>query len=144
MSHRLTIDHMRDIAEKRKGKCLSKTYVNNKKKLFWECSKGHRWEATPESVKRGTWCRTCWLKRLKKINGSKRLTIEDMHQLAKNRRGKCLSNKYINSRAHLIWECSNGHQWKARPDNIKRGHWCPRCRKRNKVNELPANPPRLL
>lgn len=132
MSLKITIDHMRDIAEQRKGKCLSKIYVNCKTKLLWECSKGHRWDATPDSVKGGSWCRTCWLKRLKKINESKKLTIEDMHRLTKENGGKCLSTKYVHSKTHLLWECSQGHQWKATPNNVKNGSWCPKCRKRKK------------
>ena len=30
----------------------------------------------------------------------KRLTIEEMHTLAANRGGKCLSDKYVNTRTH--------------------------------------------
>ncbi|MBP1942252.1 hypothetical protein [Cytobacillus luteolus] len=34
------------IAKKRRGRCLSKEYVNNRTFLLWECSSGETWIAT--------------------------------------------------------------------------------------------------
>ena len=61
-----------------------------------------------------------------------KLTIEEMHRIAKERGGKCLSKKYVNSSTHLIWQCAEGHSWPASYDTIKgtknrRGNWCPDC-----------------
>ncbi|MCP4898302.1 MAG: hypothetical protein GY906_15115, partial [bacterium] len=39
--------------------------------------------------------------------------------------GKCLSDTYINTHTKLLWECKQGHQWEAKPSNIKSGRWCP-------------------
>lgn len=50
-----------------------------------------------------------------------------MHLLAQKRGGACLSNAYVNDRTHLTWQCSEGHQWTARPTNIQIGRWCPVC-----------------
>jgi hypothetical protein len=50
-----------------------------------------------------------------------------MNALAKEKEGECLSKKYINSKTNLLWKCSKGHVWKARPCNIKTGTWCPIC-----------------
>ena len=62
-SKQLTIEEMRTIAKSHGGKCLSNKYVNAFTKLEWECSKGHRWMATPNHIKnRGTWCPQCWKK----------------------------------------------------------------------------------
>lgn len=58
---------------------------------------------------------------------AKRLTIEEMQSLASRRGGKCLSKSYLTARKLLEWQCSQGHKWKATPDNIKRGRWCPVC-----------------
>lgn len=56
----LSIEAMRDLAEKRGGKCKSEVYVNSKTHLLWECGYGHEWEATPNNVKtRGSWCPHC-------------------------------------------------------------------------------------
>ena len=56
---RSTIERMRKIAEERGGKCLSDVYVNNDTKIKWQCTKGHIWNATPASVKQGSWCPKC-------------------------------------------------------------------------------------
>ena len=56
---RCGIDAMKSLAKARGGKCLSEKYINTDKKLRWMCSKGHIWEATPDAVKRGTWCPIC-------------------------------------------------------------------------------------
>lgn len=54
-----TIEEMRNIANSRQGKCLSTTYTNARTNILWKCSDGHTWAATPDNVKRGTWCPYC-------------------------------------------------------------------------------------
>jgi len=116
---KLTIKRMQEYAKENGGKCLSNKYVNAHTKLLWECSEGHRWEATPNSIKKGTWCCRC--------AGLEKFTIEEMQKAAEKRGGKCLSKKYLNVRAKLLWECSERHQWKATWDKISQGQWCPEC-----------------
>jgi urease gamma subunit len=116
-SNKLTIEEMQLIAQNRKGKCLSKKYIDNRTKLEWQCKQGHIWEATPNHVKNGTWCPVCI---------GKNQDIRDMHKLAERRGGKCLSSKYTNNRTKLTWQCGKGHTWEATPHNI-RNHWCPEC-----------------
>lgn len=53
-----------------------------------------------------------------------------MQELAKSRGGKCLSDKYINNRTKLRWQCNEGHIWKSTPNSIKNGSWCPICSRR--------------
>lgn len=53
----------------------------------------------------------------------------ELNDIAKKRGGKCLSMCYINSKTPLDFECRNGHVWHATASNIKRGTWCPKCRK---------------
>ncbi len=60
---KLTIEEMRSIAEERGGKCLSDTYAGAMTKLTWECAEGHQWEAKPNNIKSGSWCRKCSHKR---------------------------------------------------------------------------------
>nr|MBT6353493.1 hypothetical protein [Pelagibacteraceae bacterium] len=57
----------------------------------------------------------------------KKLRIEDMHNIAAERNGKCLSTDYINNSIKIKWECAEGHTWEAIPDSVKRGSWCPIC-----------------
>jgi Zn finger protein HypA/HybF involved in hydrogenase expression len=56
---RHTIADMRKLAKERGGKCLSKTYENWRTNLIWQCAEGHVWEAAPNNVRRGSWCRDC-------------------------------------------------------------------------------------
>ena len=58
------------------------------------------------------------------------LTIEDMHQAAEFRGGKCLSSSMTEGdmATPLEWECQFGHRFKASPALILQGgHWCPEC-----------------
>lgn len=50
---------MKALAEERGGKCLSEEYVSQTRKLKWQCSDGHTWEAVPNSIKQGSWCPYC-------------------------------------------------------------------------------------
>ncbi|MBU4445862.1 hypothetical protein KJ656_12420 [bacterium] len=121
MTHRTkyTIEDMQKIAKERGGKCLSKKYINTHTKLKWQCEKNHVWENTPSNIKKGQWCREC--------AGLKKLSIEEMQEIARERGGKCLSKKYINANKNLKWQCSEGHIWENKPANIKRGQWCREC-----------------
>ncbi len=122
-----TIEDMQKIAEARNGKCLSVYYVNQTTKLQWQCEKGHVWNTTPGNVKEGCWCPYC--------AGSAKLTIEDMHALAQERNGKCLSNEYVNSLTKLQWQCEKGHIWNTTPGIVKEGCWCPVCAGKKKHND---------
>ena len=116
------IEDFQKIAEDRGGKCLSPKYVNTRTKLEWECKNGHKWKATPKSIKNGTWCPKCAIVNLKS-------TIKKMQQFAIRKGGKCLSEEYVNAKTKLEWECKKGHRWFATPDNVtrERGTWCPKC-----------------
>lgn len=119
-----SIVDMQKIAESRSGKCLSTEYINSDTKLLWQCQVGHEWSATPDNIKSGKWCRIC---RVKESANRRKATIEDMQKIALSRKGKCLSTEYINSQTPLLWECQNGHQWEAQPNNVKLGTWCRKC-----------------
>ncbi len=114
-----TLEEMRALAVSRGGKCISSTYLNRKTKLRWECTLGHQWDALPGQIIKGSWCPQC--------SGNRRGELAEMQAIAQSREGKCLSGKYINAITKLRWECKRGHQWEARPSDIKKGNWCPEC-----------------
>ena len=108
------------IAKDRGGKLLSKEYINISTHMTWQCSKGHTWQAKPGNVQNDhNWCPYC--------AGSKKHTIEDMRKLAKKRGGKCLSSSYVNNKTKLKWQCSKGHVWMAKSNDITTGYWCRQC-----------------
>ncbi len=130
---RRTIEEMRDIARNRGGRCISTTYLNCQSKLLWQCRAGHKWQATPNNIKNGRWCPTCGHKG---SGGSLRGSIKQMTRLARKNKGKCLSQKYVNSITKLRWQCKEGHTWSSRPSNISNGRWCPTCAIRMRANLL--------
>ena len=69
----------------------------------------------------------------------KKLPLEDTKQLAERHGGKCLSDKYVNSKSYLEWECKKGHRWKARADRVKGGTWCRICeinKRKDNIEEM--------
>jgi len=114
-----TIDHMRKLALDKGGNCLSEVYSNAHSKLLWECTYGHTWEASYNQISKGSWCPKC--------AGKVQITIDMMKSIAEQNGGKCISEKYIDIKTKLQWQCSEGHLWWTTPALIKRGSWCPIC-----------------
>ncbi len=124
-NRKLTLQDAHRAAEKRGGKCLSASYASSNSKLRWKCSQGHIWDTTFNEIRSGSWCNLCGYQRAgKKL----RATLESVQAAAAMRGGKCLSTEYINGKTKLEFECSESHMWMARPDNIKSGKWCPKCK----------------
>jgi len=117
---KLTIEEMQELALQKGGECLSESYIGSKVKLKWQCKEGHVWESLPTTVKKGCWCRFCAIQKRK-------LNIEEMMATAEARGGQCLSEIYVDTYTKLKWQCSQGHVWKAKPNHIRNGKWCPYC-----------------
>jgi hypothetical protein len=63
-------------------------------------------------------------------------SIQDMQELADKKNGQCLSQEYLGLTIHLLWQCQDGHQWEAVPNNILyNNRWCPKCAKRKHFTE---------
>lgn len=125
-----SIELFKELAHERNGECMSANYVNMHSKLKWLCERGHEWKATPNSIKRGSWCPYC--------SGNVKLFLADMKALAMQRGGECLSEDYINNRTKLRWKCKDGHEWEATSAHVRNGTWCPLCarsRKKYLLNE---------
>lgn len=108
-----------NFASKKDGKCLSE-YINISKKMVWQCSKYHEWEACWDNIKNGHWCPECYYMSMKN-------TQHDADQLAINRGGQCLS-EYTYANDIMLWKCSKNHTWETSYSCIKKGSWCPKCR----------------
>lgn len=71
---------------------------------------------------------------------SKSLKTKEDHYLelvaiATENGGKCLDSVYVASNVKMNFKCIDNHEWSARPNDIKRGTWCPFCRS-NKTENL--------
>src|SRR5207302_6882316 len=99
-------------------------YIDAGTKLSWRCKYGHEWQASPASVRHGSWCAICGDKRA----GRKRAhTIEKMKGMAASKGGICLSQTYTNVKSRLRWRCAAKHEWETQASVILAGHWCPKC-----------------
>lgn len=108
------------IAARRRGACLSESHKNSLTALEWQCANGHRWRAIPNSIRQGHWCKQC-------ADAKRRKTLEEIQELAAKREGKLLSATYVNSQSSVLWQCAIGHRWKAIPNSVSQGSWCPQC-----------------
>ena len=48
--------------------------------------------------------------------------LENLHRVAAQRGGKCLSTDYTDSKTPLEWECAEGHRWKSTATTILKGN----------------------
>jgi len=114
------LEKCQQFAQSKNGQLLSNCYPGSRVKLMWKCQHGHTWKASWNSVKFGSWCSKCDTNRRKH-------TIQQMQAIATSRGGQCLSAEYLNKRTKLLWACSMEHIWTARPQDVMKGSWCPRC-----------------
>jgi hypothetical protein len=113
-----SIENLRRIARERGGECLSDDCRGARRRARFRCAKGHEWETTAAMVAyQGAWCIRC----------ARMSTLDEMHALAKKRRGRCLAKTYEGSRVKLEWLCAAGHRFLSAPNTVKGGSWCPRC-----------------
>ena len=116
------------MEKERGGVCHSKFYKNVTSKLVWECEKNHLWETSAEVIRKGSWCPVCSRERRSKYS------IDDMIKLASKYNGLCLSEKYINNKTKLKWQCSKGHTFERSPKSVIKGVWCTICPRKEKPN----------
>lgn len=126
------LDKAKQHALSKKGKCLSKKFINTNEKLKWQCEKGHQWEAKYSNVVGilDRWCSKC----------AGQLSPEEMLEKAKSyaisRGGVCLSTKYI-TKGKLLWKCKekNHKSWLSNINIISSGTWCHSCANSNYYRE---------
>jgi hypothetical protein len=88
-------------------------------KTAWECEQGHRWEATYAAIQQGNGCPFC--------AGVVPKTPDDYHALAEERRLRWVGPKVASIHDKTGWTCTQGHEWEARYNDIRRGVGCPFC-----------------
>lgn len=113
------LDNARELANKRSGRCLSRSFIDSETKILWQCKAGHKWRSTIEDIERGGWCSEC--------NNGTQQNIHDLKTIAGERGGECISNSLGENDSLLLWRCKHDHIWKARPSHIMTSAWCPTC-----------------
>ena len=106
--------------------------ANSHEKVWWKCSKGHRWQATIASRNNGRRCPYCSNKSL--LPGYNDLATTHP-EIAKewdySKNGDITpSNVMAGSNNKKYWfVCENGHSYSSTLLNRKKGRGCPVCRK---------------
>jgi hypothetical protein len=123
-----TLDTMRVISGNHGGRVVSTKYSS--KEMIFNCKKGHEFKRKPNNIIQGDWCTIC--------SGYKK-DLEAMRTFAKNNHGKLLSQTYISSMEHLLWECSKRHVIKSSYNTLftrvrKNKNWCLKCERSSKIN----------
>jgi hypothetical protein len=115
------LEEMRSFAASRGGECLATHYVTMSTPVTWRCSQGHTWDCEFHYIKnKRQWCPEC--------AGNKKLTLDEIHAMARQQGGECLATEYRQIGEPLLFRCAKGHEWKVRPLDIKHKHsWCPYC-----------------
>jgi len=116
---KLTIEQINTIIESKEGKLLSEGFQRGKDYIKIQCKNNHIWDTQVFNIRHGKWCPHC--------GGSFPLNINILKEVAEKRGGKCLSPEYTNANAWYLWQCSEGHTWKAKYGNIYSGNWCKQC-----------------
>ena len=116
-----------------KGIKLIGDYTNLSTKSLFQCSKGHEWETIPKLPLKGHGCPEC--------SGVMKLTKEIVNERIKDKNIKLIGD-YLGAHTLTEFQCSKGHKWQARPNDVKRCNTkCPQCRKLTKgiINERIKN-----
>lgn len=100
--------------------CQVDSYAGAKALYMFRCEQGYEWQTNGARIFRGTWCPICAYE-------GRRLKIELMRDLATQRGGRCVSERYVNNASKLEWGCARGNRWPATPSTIRAGHWCAQC-----------------
>ncbi|MEX1002330.1 MAG: hypothetical protein WDZ35_09480 [Crocinitomicaceae bacterium] len=111
---------VKEIVEKKGGKCLSEKYVSRFAKMKFQCEKGHVWETSFQSVYFDrSWCTYCM--------PNKKLEIEDIKKESKKRGWTCLSKTVGGNKDKLLWKCKRGHKVEMMVMLFQRGYGCGKC-----------------
>ncbi len=115
-----TIDVIKTSFEKEGYILLSKRYINNKTKLDYICSVGHKNSITWADWNSGGYrCPDC--------ANNKRLTISFIKEELNKEGYTLISDNYTNNTTELIVICPEGHEFKTSRVKWTSGNRCPDC-----------------
>lgn len=102
-------------------------YINIKTKILHRCIIcGNEWTAIPSNILHGNGCPIC-----STLNASsKRLKTHEQYviEVEKINFNIEVIEQYVNSRTPILHKCKiDGCVWYASPNNILKGHGCPKC-----------------
>lgn len=103
-------------------------YENSHTKIKTRCKKcGYTWDAFPATLLRGAGCIKCGFK---KTADALRKSQEKYEEQVKNINSDIeVIGEYVTTTTPILHRClACGNEWMAYPNNILKGHGCPRCK----------------
>ena len=103
--------------------------VNSSKRVYWQCEKGHSWDAPINSRNSGVGCPVCSRHRLVVgVNDLASVKPELAAQWHHIKNGEFRPTDVIaGTDTYVWWQCEKGHEWQARINNRINGNNCPVC-----------------
>lgn len=93
--------------------------TDSKSMTAWRCENAHQWETSYNSILKNGSCPHC--------AGLARKGADAYRRLAREHGFEWLGPEVSNTKTKTTWECSNGHRWKARYNDIHNGFGCSHC-----------------
>ena len=122
--------------EKNDGLTPADVMPNSNKKVWWQCQKGHEWQAVISNRNNGNGCPYC----------AERYAIKGQNDLQtvnpilarewnyKKNNGLTPLDIMANSNKKVWWQCQKGHEWQATINNRNNGNGCPVCNSERKTS----------
>jgi hypothetical protein len=105
-------------------------------KVWWQCERGHEWEASIDSRTRGNGCPYCAGKKPSSEYNFATLHPELLSQWDHSKNPKSPSLYLPQSNKPVWWKCERGHEWQAPVYRRTGGAGCPSCTNQTSKNEL--------
>lgn len=134
--------------EKNRDLMTDGDHVRVTRKYWWKCEKGHSWNASASSRKKGYGCPYCsgWL--TEKGFNDLETFFPDLAREWDHEKNAPLKPDEVTSHSNkkVWWRCSQGHSWKAPVSSRAYGNKCPYCAGRKLLpgfNDLATRNPSL-
>ena len=109
--------------------------TGSSKKIWWQCEKGHEWEASIANRSKGVGCPYCSNQRVCVDNSLQSLNSELSKQWHPTKNGELTPNDVISGSGQKVWwQCEKGHEWKASIAKRTSGRGCPTCASESKTS----------
>ncbi len=111
--------------------------ANSKKKVWWICEKGHKWDATVQNRNRGSGCPYCSGNKVWKGYNDLQTINPVLTREWNYEKNKEVNPTDVTSNSHrkVWWICEKGHEWEADIASRNRGNGCPECAKQNRKKQ---------
>ncbi len=104
-------------------------FAGSLSKFWWQCSKGHDWQATGADRVSGKGCPVCSGQKVSKgVNDLATTNPNLAKEWHPTKNGKAKPSDYVaGGKEKFWWQCQNGHEWTATISDRKTGRGCPKC-----------------